>query len=153
MRSPDENPFSHLTPFQCDMLLATHLLSKDKGHNTKEWEVQLLKAIARLLIQIAAETKHRGHAYFFMMLARLFDPELSADRIADYPEFFRAVRRKVKLVMTTKGHPKDHHIDDDAIPRTTRGTLKAEVLAQLLGVSERQAYRIKASKKRGHKRS
>jgi hypothetical protein len=146
-------PFSNLTGFQCDILLAVDLLSKDY-RITKQDEAVLTKAIARLLFQIAAETKRRDHADFLALLAHLFDPdpEFRADRLIDYPEkFIRAARRRIKLVMTTKGHPKDRHVDDEDIPRTARGTPKAEAIAQRFGVGLRQAYRIKASKKRRRK--
>ena len=140
-RLPDD--FSRLTAFERDILFASLLLGKTKS--TKEYEAELPKAIARILIKIAADTKQRGHAYFLVMVAQLFDPKLSTHQFAGYPEpFIRAPRRKVKLGMTTKGHPKDYHIDDEAVPRTARGTLKVEAIAQLLGVRERQAYRRKA---------
>jgi hypothetical protein len=152
MHGPNDGfDVSRLTDFQRDILFASFLLGKT--YSTKEYEAELPKAIARILIKIAADTKHRGHAYFLVMVAQLFDPEISTHQFAGYPEpFIRAARRKVRLVMTTKGHPKDHHIDDEAVPRTARGTLKAEAIAQLLGVGERQAYRIKAGVKAGEKR-
>jgi hypothetical protein len=133
-------PLSNLTGFQGNVLLAVHLLSK--GYRiTKQDEAVLTKAISRLLFQIAAETKRCDHADFLALVARLFDPESPVfDRLADYPDLFiRAARRKVRLVMTTKGHPKDRDIDE---------TLKAKVIARMLGVGVRQAYRIKAGKKR-----
>jgi hypothetical protein len=147
MRAPDVDPFSNLTPFQRDILFASVLLGKT--YSTKEYEAELLKAIAKILIKIAADTNRLGHAYFLVMVAQLFDPKISTHQFAGYPEpFIRAPRRKVRLVMTTKGHPKDRHIDDEAIPRTARGTLQAKAIAQMLGVSERQAYRVKRPRKR-----
>jgi hypothetical protein len=146
MRAPDEpNPFSGLTPFQRDMLFVVHMLGH--GYDTKEWEAELPKAISRLLIRIAATTekRHRDDAYFLAMLAQLFDPQFRADQLEGYPEFFvPTARRKVKLMMATKGHPKNRKIDE---------TMTVKEVVDLFEVGERQAYRIKAKKKRGRKRN
>jgi hypothetical protein len=135
----NDSAFSHLTSFQREKLFVIHMLGH--GYEAKQWEAELPKAIARLLIQIAAAIgKHpRGHALFLAMLAQLFDPEIRTDPFPAFP-----ARRKVRFVMTTKGHPKDHDIDE---------TWNAETIIKALGVSERQAYRLKAKKKRGQKRT
>jgi len=135
-------PFSNLSPFQRDILFASFLLGKT--YSTKEYEAELPKAIARILIKIAADTKHRGHAYFLVMVAQLFDPKISTHQFAGYPEpFIRAPRRKVRLVMTTKGHPKDRDIDE---------AQTAKAIMKRWDVGERQARRLKA-KERQRKRT
>ena len=139
MHGPNDGfDVSRLTDFQRDILFASFLLGKT--YSTKEYEAELPKAIARILIKIAADTKHRGHAYFLVMVAQLFDPKISTHQFAGYPEpFIRAPRRKVRLVMTTKGHPKDRDIDE---------AQTAKEIMKRWSVGERQARRLKADKKR-----